>query len=76
MTANENNIITAIQEAVKQTLSEAANEEIARLKHLFECRMHEVKRDVIGEIINSIDVVTSYDLACDGYTIQVNIKRK
>jgi hypothetical protein len=71
----ENDILIAMQEVIRKALSEAANEEIEKLMHKFECKMGEVKRDMIGKILNNIDIVTNHDPSCSGYTIQVNIKR-
>lgn len=73
--ASERDIIIAMQEAVRKALSEAANEEIDKLIHRFECRMGDVKREMIGKILNSIDIATSHNPETDGYMIQVNIKK-
>jgi hypothetical protein len=73
--ASENDILIAMQEAVRKALSEAANEEIEKLMHKFECRMGEIKRDMVGKIINQIDIVTSHDPSCNGYTVQVHINK-
>ncbi len=71
----ETDILIAMQEVIRKALSEAANEEIDRLVNRFECKMGEVKIDMIGKILNNIDIVTSNDPSCNGYTIQVNVKR-
>lgn len=73
--ASENDILIAMQEAVRKGLCEAANEEIDKLMHKFECKMGEVKRDMIAKILNSIDIATCHDPSCEGYTVQVSIKR-
>lgn len=73
--ASETDIIVALQDAIRTALNEAAKEEIERLKHHFECRMGEVKRDMVCKIINNIDIATNHDPACEGYTVQVNIKK-
>lgn len=73
--ASENDILIAMQEAVRKSLSEAANEEIDKLMHKFECKMGEVKRDMIAKILNNIDIATCHDPSCEGYTVQVSIKR-
>ena len=74
--ASENDILIAMQEAVRKALCEAANEEIEKLMHKFECRMGEIKRDMVGKIINQIDITTNHDPACEGYTVQVHINRQ
>ena len=73
--ASETDILIAMQEAVSKALSEAANEEIEKLMHKFECRIGEIKRDMIGKIINQIDISVSHDPSCAGYTVQVNINK-
>lgn len=73
--ASENDILIAMQEAVRKALIEAANEEIEKLMHKFECRMGEIKRDMVGKIINQIDIVASHDPSCNGYTVQVHINK-
>lgn len=73
--ASETDILIAMQEAVRKALSEAANEEIDKLMHRFECKMGEIKREMIGKILNEIDIATSHEPDCDRYIIQVNIKR-
>jgi len=73
--ASENDIIIAMQEAIRSALSEAANEEIEKSMHKFECKMGDIKRDMIGKILNNIDIVTSHDPSCNGYTVQVNINK-
>ena len=72
---NETDIILAMQDVVRKALSEAANEEIEKLMHRFECKMGEVKSNMIGKIINNIDIATSHNPACTGYTVQVNINK-
>ena len=73
--ASENDIIITMQKAIRNALNEAANEEIEKLIHKFECKMGDIKRGMIGKILNNIDVTTSHDPDCKGYTVQVNIKR-
>lgn len=73
--ASENDIVIAMQDAIRKALCEAANEEIEKLKHKFECNMGEIKRDMIGKILNGIDIATSHDPSCAGYTVQVHINK-
>ena len=72
---SENDILIAMQEAVRKALCEAANEEIEKAMHRFECKMGEIKRDMIGKIINQIDITTNHDPLCMGYTVHVNINK-
>ena len=71
----ESDILKAMNEYIRKALSEAAKEEIDKLKHRFECEMGKVKREMIGKIIDNIDIVTSHDSKCIGYTVQVNINK-
>ena len=71
----EGEIFAAMRESVRQALSEAAKEEIDKLMHRFECEMGKVKRETIAKIIENIDITTNNNPMCEGYTIQVNIKR-
>lgn len=73
--ASENDIVIAMQQAIRKSLAEAANEEIEKLKHKFECDMGNIKRDMIGKLVSQVDIATCHDPACGNYTIQVNIKR-
>lgn len=73
--ASENDILIAVQEAVRKALCEAANAEIEKLKHKFDCEMGKIKYETIGNILNGIDIVTKHNpIDCD-YTIQINIKK-
>lgn len=71
----EGEILSAMQESIRKALSEAAKEEIDKLMHRFECEMGKVKRETIAKIIENIDITTKNNPMCEGYTIQVNIKR-
>lgn len=71
----EGEILSAMKESIRKALSEAAKEEIDKLMHRFECEMGKVKRETIAKIIENIDIATNHNSMCEGYTIQVNIKR-
>ena len=71
--ANEKDILIALQEAVRKALCEAANEEIAKLQHRFECEMGKVKRDMVGKIVNQIQITAMHDLPRGEYVIQLKL---
>lgn len=71
----ETDILIAVQEAVRKALCEAANTEIEKLKHKFDCEMGKIKNKTIGNIINGIDIVTRHNPIDGDYTIQINIKK-
>lgn len=66
-------ILIALQEAVRKALSEAANEEIERQKHRFECRMGEAKRDIVAKMVNEIQITAGHILPSGEYVIQLRI---
>lgn len=70
---SENDVLIALQEAVRKALVEAANEEIKKLQHRFECKMGEVKRDVVGKIVNQIQITASHTLPEHEYVIQLRL---
>ena len=47
--ASELDIIIALQDAVRTALCEAANEEIEKQRHRFECEMGKIKREMVGK---------------------------
>lgn len=71
----EGEILSAMRESIRKALTEAAKEEIDKLMHRFECEMGKVKRDTIAKILDNIDITTTNNPMCEGYTIQVNIKK-
>lgn len=71
--AEQNDVIIAMQGAIRKALCEAANEEIERLKHRFECKMGEVKANMVGKLVEQIEIVSRHDPIRGMYTIQVNI---
>ena len=71
--ASERDIIIAMQEAVRTALCEAANEEIKKLIHKFECDMGAIKRDMVCKIVNQIQISSSHDLPRGEYVIQIRL---
>jgi len=53
---NTDDILLAMQEAVRKSLAEAANAEIEKQKHRFECEMGKVKSELIGKLVNNIQI--------------------
>lgn len=66
-------ILIALQEAVRKALCEAANEEIEKLRHKFECEMGKVKREMIGKIVNQIQITAEHNLPSGEYVIQLRL---
>ena len=67
--ASENDILIVLQEAVRTALYEAANEEIKKLRERFENEMQRTKREMVGKIVNQIQIAASYRL----FTVKYNI---
>ena len=66
-------ILLAMQGAVRKAVSEAANTEIEKQKHRFECKMGEVKRDMVAKIVNEIQITASRNLPSGAYVIQIRL---
>ena len=71
--ASERDIIIALQEAVRVALCEAANEEIKKARERFECNMGQIKREVVGKIVNQIQITASHNLPSGEYVIQLRL---
>lgn len=63
-------IITALQEAMRQAMAEAANAEIEKAKHRFECEMGKVKREMIGAFIEQVYIRVKREVP-GPYVIQI-----
>lgn len=70
----DTDIILAMQEAMRKALAEAANAEIAKQKHRFECAMGEVKNEMIGRLVNHIQIAAKHELPSGEYIIQIVIR--
>lgn len=66
-------ILIALQEAVRKALCEAANEEIKKLQTRFECEMGKVKREMVGKIVNQIQISATHSLPSGEYVIQLRL---
>jgi Zn finger protein HypA/HybF involved in hydrogenase expression len=71
---NTDDILLAMQEAVRKSLAEAANAEIEKQKHRFECEMGEVKSELIGKLVNNIQIKARQALPGGDYTIQIVLR--
>lgn len=69
----ENEVLLAMQAAVRKALCEAADEEIEKLKHRFECEMGKVKREMVGKIVNQIQIEAVHNLPGCEYVIQIRL---
>ena len=67
----ETDILLAVQAAVRKALVEAANEEIEKQKLKFECEMGKVKGEMIGKLINGIQIRATNDLPGARPVIQI-----
>lgn len=73
MSVGENEILLAMKEAVRRAVCEAANEEIKKQIHHFECEMGKVKRDVVAKIVNQLQIETMHCPAQGEYVIQIRL---
>ena len=71
--ASENDVLIAMQEAVRKALCEAANEEIKKLRDRFECEMGKIKREMVGKIVNQIQIEATHNLPNSEYVIQLRL---
>lgn len=71
---SDTDIMLAVQEAVRKALNEAANAEIEKMKHKFECEMGKVKSEMVGRLVNCIEIAQNNSPIGD-CTIQINIKK-
>lgn len=69
----DTDILIALKDAVRKAISEAANAEIEKQKHRFECAMGAVKRDMVAKIVNEIQITASRDLPSGEYVIQLRL---
>lgn len=71
----ETDILIAMQDAVRKALATSANEEIEKQKHKFECEMGKMKNELIGKLINEIEIVAKHELIDDRYVIQIVLRK-
>lgn len=71
--ASERDIIIALQDAVRTALCEAANEEIKKAMVRFENNMGQIKHEVVGKIVNQIQITAQYNLPSGEYVIQLRL---
>lgn len=69
--ANEN-VLAVLQEAVRSAILEAANEEIKKHKERFELEMQTLKREMVNEIVNTIQIQATQNLTGE-YVIQIRL---
>ena len=71
--ASERDIVIALQDAVRVALCEAANEEIKKARERFECIMGQIKREMVGKIVNQIQITAQHNLPSGEYVIQLRL---
>ena len=69
----DNDILFALQDAVRKALCEAANDEINKLRERFEREMATKKREMVCKIVNEIQIVASHNLPDGEYVIQIRL---
>ena len=67
-------ILLSVQEAVRKSLVEAANIEIEKQKHRFECEMGKVKSELIGKLVNNIQITAKHELNDSNCVIQIVLR--
>ena len=73
MTMTGNDIIIAMQEAVRKAIATEANKEMEKQLHKFECKMGEIKNKCIGELVNSVQIAAKHSMEENKYVIQIVI---
>lgn len=69
----ENEILLAMREAIRRAVSEAANEEIKKQCHRFECEMGKVKSEMVGKLVNQIQIEAVRSPFAGEYIIQIRL---
>lgn len=72
---SETDILIAMQDAVRKALNASANEEIEKQKHKFECEIGKIKDNLIGKLINEIEIAAKHELPNDRYVIQIVLRK-
>lgn len=71
---NTDDILLAMLEAVRKSFSEAADAEIEKQKHRFECEMGKVKSELIGKLVNNIQIEARHAMPRGEYVIQIVLR--
>ena len=71
--ASERDVVIAMQEAVREALCEAANEEMKKVRERFENKMGQAKRDIVCKIVNQIQIAATHELSSGEYVIQIHL---
>ena len=69
----DNEILFALQDAVRKALCEAANDEINKLRERFERDMATKKREMVCKIVNEIQITAAHNLPGGEYVIQIRL---
>ena len=70
--ANEN-VFAVLKSAVGVAVHEAAKAEIEKHKKLFEIAMNEAKRNLVNQIVDTIQISATQDLPGGEYVIQIRL---
>ena len=65
-----NEFMLLLQDAVRTALNEVTNEEIEKLRDQFENEMAKAKRNIVGKLVNQIQMSASHDRLDNRYVIQ------
>jgi len=71
--ASENDILIALQESVRTALYAAANKEIEKCRTRFENEMTRMKREIVCEMVNQIQITASHGMPGGEYIIQIRL---
>ena len=66
-------MLSAIQECIKDELEKQADKEIENLVNDFRNRLNKRKAEIVGELVNGIEVLTKRDSVYGHTQIQINI---
>lgn len=70
----ENEVLAVIKNSIKEELNKEANETIEKLCHKFRCELGKHKNELVAELLNRIDIVTTKNSANQEIVFQINIK--
>ncbi len=70
------NVISILQEAVREAINAAANEEIKKHMESFEREMLRAKRQIVNQLTESIQVFIENNPFLGEYVIQIHLNAK
>lgn len=70
------NVISILQEAVREAINAAANEEIKKHRESFEREMLRTKRQIVNQLTESIQILVESNPFLGEYVIQIHLNAK